>query len=242
MTSAWFEEDTRVSETLAYDFVNSPCIRVDVGTDTEMKSFTGSILPVISDSSARERDTEEGIEKYQQEEFDGEYGHENEDIITVNQAQDQFLALSKLYVLAEQLLDGTTKNAAFAALAAHAKDADFTILPNEASVYVIYEGKTDGNKARQWLIDLYVDHGGTRAFGSSELGYQSEFIADVADGLLATRIKPGFHEHLRDQLKFAEGMLQKDADDLAGAKDSIRTRDYQIEQLQKEVKKLRRST
>ncbi|OSS46588.1 hypothetical protein B5807_08442 [Epicoccum nigrum] len=255
--------DVRVPITKAYDYVSSPCIRVDVGTGPAMKQFTvyeslitsnsaffanalghdwkearervvplpenepevfrlyltylyASIIPIIPASSKGE-----GVEEREDGEGDVEKG-----------AQDQYIALSKLYVLAEQLVDETTKSTVLDALAAHAKETNFRVLPDGESIYVIYSSTVDSNEARNWLIDLYTDYGGARSLGSNDSAYPADFIADVARSVLTKRTKPGVHEATQDQLTKTEAKLKKMTSELAEAKKALSAKEKANQKLQ----------
>lgn len=147
-------------------------------------------------------------------------------------AQDQYIALSKLYVLAEQLVDETTKSTVLDALAAHAKETDFRVLPDGEPIYIIYNSTVDGNEARTWLVDLYTDHGEARTLGSNDSAYPADFIADVARSVLTRRTKPGVHEAVQDQLAKTEAKLKKMASELAEAKKALSAKEKANQKLQ----------
>ena len=79
------------------------------------------------------------------------------------ETRKQYLLLSKLYVLAEKLLDETTKNTVLDALSACAQETNFATLPNHESACVLYDGTTDFSPAREWLVDMYPKHGTPRS-------------------------------------------------------------------------------
>jgi hypothetical protein len=147
-------------------------------------------------------------------------------------AQDQYIALSKLYVLAEQLVDETTKSTVLDALAAHAKETDFRVLPDGETVYVIYNSTVDGNEGRNWLVDLYTDHGEAHTLGSNDSAYPADFIADVARSLLTNRTKPGVHEAVQDQLTKTEAKLKKVTSELAEMKKTLSAKEKTNQKLQ----------
>jgi hypothetical protein len=70
------------------------------------------------------------------------------------------VALGKLYVLAEMLMDDTTKDTVHTAILTRLKEpfADgLRCYPGLDAVNIIYGGTTQGNPARRLLIDLYTD-------------------------------------------------------------------------------------
>ena len=147
-------------------------------------------------------------------------------------AQDQYIALSKLYVLAEQLVDETTKSTVLNALAAHAKETDFRVLPDGESIYVIYNGTVDGNEARTWLVDLYTDHGEAHTLGSNDLAYLADFVAGVARSVLTKRTKPRVHGAVQEQLTKTEAKLKKATIELSEMKKMLGVKEKANQKLQ----------
>lgn len=118
------------------------------------------------------------------------------------------------------------------ALAAHAKETDFRVLPDGESIYVIYSSTVDGNEARTWLVDLYTNHGEARTLGSNDSAYPADFIADVARSLLTRRTKPCVHEAVQDQLTKTEARLKKAMSELAEVKKSLSAKEKANQKLQ----------
>ena len=80
--------------------------------------------------------------------------------------RQQYLCLSKLYVLAKELLDDTTKSAVLGALSSYAQETNFATLPDHESACALYGGSAESSSARVWLIDIYKMYGELKSLAS----------------------------------------------------------------------------
>jgi hypothetical protein len=102
----------------------------------------------------------------------------------------EYIALSKLYVLAEMLIDDTTKDIVLVAILARTKDR----LPEKPLYYpglevieTIYAGTTQGSPAHRLIVDLYTEFGNS---GFDLIGYADapkDFLYDMTVNLLTVR-------------------------------------------------------
>ncbi|KAF3005038.1 hypothetical protein E8E13_009186 [Curvularia kusanoi] len=214
--------DHRSLQSSQYDFVESTCILVKVGTGPALKEFSvhESLIIARSVFIGRALQSEviitppniepevfslylkflytgclpitpqstQGSGESERSEEDSEDFWEEESNDGGGDVQDQYLALSKLFVLAEQLMDERAKEAVLGSLHARCEELNYAVLPNYKSVCTIYYGTHLGTGARKWLTDF-------------ELKYPPDFIADVAECVLEKRVQPWVHEKLQGELE-----------------------------------------
>lgn len=120
---------------------------------------------------------------------------------------DEYLSLSKLYVLAEKLADQITKGIVLTAISARAEEA----LPDKShcfpaidSIQVIYEGTIEGSPARHLLVQLYTDLGDFTFLTAKANVVPKDFLYDLSLSLLRCLPLLRDHEKLRVQYKSLE--------------------------------------
>lgn len=119
---------------------------------------------------------------------------ESDDLLVTGTAQEQedgnqYVILSKLYVLAEMLLDDTTKEVVLEAMSAAWKETMTKwprYFPGVPCISLIYNGTLDDSPARRWLIQLYTHNELELQHATSE-NLPKDFSFDLAVNLLATR-------------------------------------------------------
>lgn len=98
--------------------------------------------------------------------------------------------LSKLYILAEKLMDETTKVVALSGLKARAEepDADRQLYcPAIDSVQIIYEGTPVDSPARQLIVQLYTNVGNGTLLDEDVDALPKDFLYDLSRNLLKVR-------------------------------------------------------
>jgi len=136
--------------------------------------------------------------------------------------RNQYLLLSKLYVLAEKLLDKTTKHAVLNALSACAQETAFATLPDRDSACALYDGTAESSPARPWLVDMYTQHGTPASLGSMASGYPGEFLEDFAVTMLSARAKPSVHDAVSTKLAHDGPLLISSTKDLTRAEREVK--------------------
>lgn len=117
-------------------------------------------------------------------------------------ATDEYISLAKFYVLAENLLDQTTKGIVLTAISARAEEScpdkshDF---PAIDSVQVIYEGTVEGSPARRLLVQLYTDFGDSTFLTAKAEVVPKDFIYELSLSMLGRRPLLRDHEKLHKQ-------------------------------------------
>ncbi|KAG9202235.1 hypothetical protein G6514_004673 [Epicoccum nigrum] len=161
-----------VAQCNIFDYLTSPSIRVSVGKlDTCMQNFTmhQDLISTRSEffakalrgdwKEAQERtvvlpdDEPEVFRLYLQFLYTGQ--------VALNSVArgGAYVVLSKLYVLAEKLIDETAKTALLAALSKRdGKHDSQGVLhcPGFESINIIYNGTPDDSAARECVVDLYT--------------------------------------------------------------------------------------
>lgn len=105
---------------------------------------------------------------------------------TEDQVESMFIALARLYVYGERVLDSVIRDAtidqliAFSAVVNHDLPAH-PHCPGLEAVEIVYGGATDAAPVRRLLVDLYVRHG-SKEWMQPEL--HAAFCQDVARELL----------------------------------------------------------
>ncbi|KAJ8115591.1 hypothetical protein OPT61_g2801 [Boeremia exigua] len=241
--------DSRVPYEDCYNFVDSPSIHVLVGSCDEKKQFVVH-EDLIKRSSpffanAMGRDWKESCERtvplpddepavfslYLKRIYTGTLPIQMPATNTTGE-QDQYHALSKLYVLAEKLMDVDTKKAVLAALSARAVETSYVTLPGCDSISYIYEGTPENDAARQWLVDVYTNYGSGNIMDCDRTGYPKEFLADLAVSMMKERAQPRVYKETEDRLAQTEATLKRTAEDLV----SMRSRADTSERALKKVK------
>ncbi|KAF2827444.1 hypothetical protein CC86DRAFT_439935 [Ophiobolus disseminans] len=102
---------------------------------------------------------------------------------------DKYAVLSKLYVLADKLMDDTAKETILAAILARSKEAFKGSLyyPAIDSIQIIYEGTREGSPARQLMVDLYTDFVTSSFVAEKAEAVPKEFLHDLFISLLTKR-------------------------------------------------------
>lgn len=131
----------------------------------------------------------------------------------VNAEQNPFIFPSKLYVLAEKLIDDTAKTAALRALRERATQVTITgalNCPSLEIVNTIYNGTPDPSPARQWLVDQFahcLDQSTPFDFFPRSNSLQREFLADLVGSLISFRPLPATHKAIKVKIQSTETML-----------------------------------
>lgn len=105
----------------------------------------------------------------------------------------EYVNLSKLYVLAEMLMDEDTKNVVLAAILDKSKEVSvngtlsYTYYLDGTSIQIIYDRTPEGSPARRLLVDLYTTFG-DETFKLAEFpDLPKDFFFDLAVNLMAKR-------------------------------------------------------
>jgi hypothetical protein len=101
-----------------------------------------------------------------------------------------YTSLSKLYVLAEKLIDNTTKELVLAAISAHAKEMlsrDLNCIPPIESVQTIYEGTPEGSPARRLIVQIFTDNGSPSSLTTEVDDIPKGFLYELSVSLISTR-------------------------------------------------------
>ncbi|KAF2704127.1 hypothetical protein K504DRAFT_538138 [Pleomassaria siparia CBS 279.74] len=105
------------------------------------------------------------------------------------QLEEEYKCLSKLYVLAEKLVDPKTKRVTLNALEAQAveKIDSRNLYPNLECVRIIYAGTVLHSPARQLLVSFYNDHGDAKFLYDKVEDVPKDFLYDLVAAMLARR-------------------------------------------------------
>jgi hypothetical protein len=112
----------------------------------------------------------------------------------IDAVDEEFTALSKLYVFCEKVRDTQGKAlviAAFVQAAQIEREDGFRQHPGQGPVNIIYEGTMEGDALRKFCVDVYVLVGhGTWFKDHGAEDYHREFMFDVMVEVLKTRKRP----------------------------------------------------
>lgn len=131
-----------------------------------------------------------------------------------------FHLFSRLYVLAEKLIDETAKTAALDALNARAAEINYARMPNVETVCVLYNGTPDTSPARQWLANLFTTHAEPVALAYNN-PFPSDFLADLALSMASKRVKPDVFKKVERDLAQALVELELVKKDLGRVRDEL---------------------
>jgi hypothetical protein len=107
-----------------------------------------------------------------------------------NVVADEYATLSKLFVLAEKLMDDNAKVAILAAISARSKElhSDKTLYyPAIDSIQIIYDGTPNSSPARQLLVSLYTDFVTSAFVTEMSEAVPKDFLYDLSISLLTKR-------------------------------------------------------
>lgn len=131
---------------------------------------------------------------------------------------DKYLTLSKLYVLAEKLIDEITKTTVLDELYACGQKQDDKGIhsqPGLLTIRTIYNGTSDSSEAREWLVDLYTTHIGDEAsfnlFPHAK-NFPQEFLADLVFSMINFRPLPTQLTSLKNKLARVEAQAEAQAE------------------------------
>ncbi|KAF3049978.1 hypothetical protein E8E11_006562 [Didymella keratinophila] len=142
-------------------------------------------------------------------------------------ATDEYISLSKLYVLAKKLMDQITKGLALTAISARAKDhveAAFHKtyqFPALDCIQVIYKGTVKGNPARCLLAQLYTDFGDSTFLTAKADIVPKDFLYDLSLSMLGSRPLLRDHEKVLQEHKTPETDKMRLKDELRAARASL---------------------
>lgn len=89
--------------------------------------------------------------------------------------------LAKLYVLGKRLLDDVVHNAVVRELF---RISDLTdTVPGRAVINILYEGTPEGDHARHFVVDLWVDWASSLDLDSLDDNFDQAFTSDLARAL-----------------------------------------------------------
>ncbi|KAF2827442.1 hypothetical protein CC86DRAFT_264582, partial [Ophiobolus disseminans] len=103
---------------------------------------------------------------------------------------DECIVLSKLYVLAEMLMDDNTKNLVLSAMVAKSNEVytDGKLwYPGVNCAKIIYEGTREGSPARRLLVEFYTDNNISNFRATKSEYVLKDFLLDLAINLTETR-------------------------------------------------------
>ncbi|KAJ4321862.1 hypothetical protein N0V94_002695 [Neodidymelliopsis sp. IMI 364377] len=103
---------------------------------------------------------------------------------------DAYTSLSKLYVLAEKLIDNTTKELVLAAISAHAREMlsqDLICIPPIESIQMIYEGTPEGSPVRRLITQIFTDNGCPSSLTTEADDIPKDFLYELSISLISTR-------------------------------------------------------
>ncbi|KAH6637781.1 hypothetical protein C7974DRAFT_450829 [Boeremia exigua] len=258
MASPSIVDDVRVLYNATYSFVESPSIRVLVGSDEPPTPFFVHEALITQRSvffaKAIGGDWKESAERsvplpddepavfslYLMCLYTKTLPVQTPELETAEQ-QHQYRLLCKLYVLAEKLIDSTTKDTIFAALSAHAQEINFVFLPDSDAVQIIYEGTPENDAARRWLVNLYTDHGLCDDLGlCDELGvipadFPKDFLMDLAVNMMAKRARPGAYKWMEEKLAQTRTELMVNTADLTRIKQELEQAKSEVDLLKQRL-------
>lgn len=100
--------------------------------------------------------------------------------------------LSKLYVLADKLMDEQTKHHVLNALMSRSKKSGVirrpTYCPGLEDVRIIYGGTPEFSPARAMLVDFYTDHGNESFLAERTDTIPKDFLYDISKSMLSKRL------------------------------------------------------
>lgn len=133
---------------------------------------------------------------------------------------NEYAMLSKLYILAEKLMDETTKDVALSQITARAAepDADGQLCcPATDSIQIIYDGTPVGSPARQLIVKLYTNLGTESLLTDDVDALPKDFLYDLSRNVLKVRPLPSYHDRILNDNKSLRRELE-------GAKPFVRIR------------------
>lgn len=115
---------------------------------------------------------------------------------------DEYTSLSKLFVLAEKLMDDTAKKVVLAAMLARSKEpfSDKQLYyPALDCVQIVYEGTPEQSPARQLLVQLYTDFGNADFITEPAGAIPKDFLYDMSLSMLRNRVTLKEHNGARTE-------------------------------------------
>lgn len=105
-------------------------------------------------------------------------------------ASDEYYSLSRLFVLAEKLIETTTKSLVLAAMTACSQKSvsnHFLYYPAIDSIQTIYDGTPEGSPARELFVKLYTKHGDASFLTARSSIVPKDFLYELSVSILRTR-------------------------------------------------------
>jgi hypothetical protein len=129
-------------------------------------------------------------------------------------APDRYLILSRLYILAETLVDETTEDAVLDELQARCEELNGDGMHNQPSLltlWTIYDGTKEKSRIREWLVDLYT----TRMGNDTPLNllpivkdFPQPFLADLFTTTITFCPLPGQLKSIKKEVTEAKAQAQ----------------------------------
>ncbi|EDU49261.1 BTB POZ domain containing protein [Pyrenophora tritici-repentis] len=228
-------KDARIRRSQALGYVTSPSLRVIVGEAPDQKEFfvhEGLVCPRSEFfrkamrgpwTEAQERKIDLGQEEPETFALYLELLYTG--TIPTIEDTELYAPLSKLYVLAEMLMDDTTKTIVLDAMKAQIDDGpeeDHYCFPEPDAIRIIYKGTTESSPARELMVKFYTDYSCGEEL--EELADLKEFHFDLARSLITKRLRPGEHDLVKEELDDVKKELSAVKKELSSVKKELAKR------------------
>ncbi|CAA9965871.1 BTB/POZ domain containing protein [Pyrenophora teres f. maculata] len=225
-------KDARIPRSQAAGYVTSPSIRVIVGQAPDQKEFfvhEGLVCPRSEFfrkamkgpwTEAQERKID--LEQEDPETFALYLELLYTGALPTKEDTELYAPLSKLYVLAEMLMDDTTKTIVLNAIQAQIEDGpekDHYCFPEPAAIRIIYKGTMESSPAREVMVKFYTDYSCGEEL--DELADLNEFHYDLVRSLITKRPRPGEHDLVREELGDVKKELRDVRKELSSVKKEL---------------------
>lgn len=150
-----------------------------------------------------------------------EYGRDNHS----EAVADEYVLLSKLFVLAEKLMDDKSKAVILDSLAACALKPRWDgrlYYPGIDAIQIIYEGTPEGSCARAWLVDVYTQHVSSSFLTEKPNTVPKDFLQDLSISLLTKRSLPKEVEVLKEEKEMLHIDVQRKSTRVADLENKVK--------------------
>ncbi len=144
---------------------------------------------------------------------------------------NQYLVLSKLYVLAKKIMDETTKHIALTAISSRASELKGKgVYPEINAIQTVYEGTPRNSPARQLFVQLYTDFGDAYMLKTGGTvdprdSIPTDFLFDLSCSLLGNRVRPELTKCNQKSLEVANEQARRWLAELTDMSEKLRVAD-----------------
>ncbi|KAJ4986869.1 ankyrin repeat-containing protein [Stagonosporopsis vannaccii] len=218
--------DVRVEKSNAFNYIQSPFLRISVGGEAGPKEFFVHQGLICQHSDFFKKAIEGPWQESEQRAVSLPADDPDvfslylillytnklpiKQVVQAVEMCDEYYDLSRLFVLAEKLVDTTTKGLVLAAMIAHSQEMcphrRFLCYPTIESIQIIYHGTPEGSPARELFVKYYTEHGMSSFLTTTGSVVPKDFLYELSVSILGTRPLLSDYTELKEKHDYTSKM------------------------------------